>query len=159
MHTESPPSDVPVLRRAAMDFLVRREHSFYELSQKLLGKFPDASAELIEQVLIRLKEQNLQSDERFTEAYVRYRKSKGFAYLHIKSDLVQRKVPMAIINAYLYEDDADWPEIALGLISKRLGDDGTLEYGSSQHRRLAKFLESRGFSQLDTRRVLALKLN
>lgn len=159
MQTESPPSDVPVLRRAAMDYLARREHSYYELSQKLSIKFPDASSALIDQVLSRLREQNLQSDERFTEAYVRYRKSKGFAYLHIKSDLVQRKVPMTIINAYLYEDDADWPEIALGLVSRRLGEDVALEYGSKQHRRLARFLESRGFSQVDARRVLALKMH
>lgn len=159
MQKESPPSDVPVLRRAAMDFLARREHSFYELTQKLSGKFPGTSPELIGQVLNRLREQNLQSDDRFTESYVRYRKSRGFAYLHIKADLMQRKVPMSIINTYLYEDDADWPEIALGLVHKRLGEDSMLEYGSLQHRRLAKFLESRGFSQLDARRVLALKLN
>ena len=152
---ESLPSDVPVLRRAAMDYLARREHSYYELSQKLLGKFPDASGELIDEVLSRLRDQTLQSDERFTKAYIRYRKTKGFAYLHIKADLVQRKVPLPIINAYLYEDDADWNQIALTLVQKRLGEDGKLEFGSKLHRRLARLLESRGFNQLESRRVLA----
>jgi len=99
---ESLPSDVPVLRRAAMDCLARREHSYYELTQKLLLKFPDASGELIDEVLSQLRDEGLQSDERFTEAYVRHRKSKSVGYLHIKADLVQRKVPLPIINTLLY---------------------------------------------------------
>lgn len=150
--------DVPVLRRAAMDSLARREHSYYEISQKLLARFPEADPEMVDAVVARLRAQNLQSDERFTEAYVRYRKSRGFAYLHIKSDLVQRKVPLPIINAYLYEDDADWQEIALRLVERKIGEGSRLEFGSKQHRRLARFLESRGFSQIETRRVLAQKL-
>ena len=35
--------DVPVLRRAAMDCLARREHSLHELKTKLTRKFPDLS--------------------------------------------------------------------------------------------------------------------
>ena len=159
-------TDVPVLRRAAMDCLARREHSYYELSQKLLGKYPDADPSMVDAVLARLRAQNLQSDERFTEAYVRYRKSRGFAYLHIKSALVQRKVPLPVINAYLFEDDAEWTAIALSLVDRKTGtageagaegESGKLEFGSKLHRRLARFLESRGFSQLETRRVLALR--
>jgi len=46
-----------------MDFLARREHSFYELQQKLAKKFPDAPTERIDQVLETLKGENLQSDE------------------------------------------------------------------------------------------------
>lgn len=141
-----------------MDFLARREHSYYELSQKLLGKFPDADPAMVDSVLTRLREQNLQSDERFTDSYVRYRKTRGFAYLHIKADLVQRKVPLPIINSYLFEDDADWNEIALNLVNKKLGESETLEFGSRQHRRLARFLESRGFSQIETRRLLSARI-
>ena len=140
-----------------MDFLARREHSFYELSQKLCRKFPDAELGKIEAVLCRLREQRLQSDERFTEAYVRYRKTRGFAYLHIKADLVQRKVSLPVINAYLYEDDAEWTLIALSLVHKRTSDDETIEFGSKQHRKLHRFLESRGFTPTDTRKVLQLK--
>lgn len=141
-----------------MDSLARREHSFYEICQKLLVKFPEADPAMVDAVVARLRAQNLQSDERFTEAYVRYRKSRGFAYLHIKSDLVQRKVPLPIINAFLYEDDADWQAIALRLVERKIGEEGLLEYGSKQHRRLARFLGSRGFSQIETRRVMALKI-
>ena len=162
MHTQITDSvtttDVPVLRRAAMDSLARREHSFYELSQKLLVKFPNATPETVDAVVSRLRAQNLQSDERFTEAYIRYRKTKGFAYLHIKSDLVQRKVPLPIINAYLFEDDAEWQHIATQLVERKIGAHDKLVFGSKLHRRISRFLESRGFSQLEARRVLASKL-
>ncbi|MSR12307.1 MAG: regulatory protein RecX [Gammaproteobacteria bacterium] len=151
-------TDVPVLRRAAVDCLARREHSYYELTQKLLSKFPDAEPALVDVALSRLRAEQLQSDERFAEAYVRYRKSRGFAYLYIKSDLVQRKVPLPIINAYLYEDDAEWSLIAQTLVERKTTQGVKLEFGSKLHRRLARFLESRGFSQLETRRVLAQKL-
>lgn len=156
--TTTSTTDVPVLRRAAMDWLARREHSYHELTQKLLAKFPDSDSALVDTVIARLREQNLQSDERFTEAYVRYRKSRGFAYLHIKSDLVQRRVPLPVINAYLYEDDSDWHAIALDLVERRTGEEVKLAFGSKQHRRLARFLQSRGFSQQETHRALTLKL-
>ena len=43
--------DVPVLRRAAMDFLARREHSLHELKTKLIRKFPELSQTLVMAVL------------------------------------------------------------------------------------------------------------
>jgi SOS response regulatory protein OraA/RecX len=72
-------NDVPVLRRAAMDCLARREHSFYELQQKLTKKFPDTDPELLHTIADKLRVEGLQSDARFAESYVRYRKSRGFA--------------------------------------------------------------------------------
>ena len=72
-------SNVPVLRRAAMDFLARREHSVYELKQKLFIKYPDSTLGDLENTLDELRQENLQSDHRFDESYVRYRKTKGFA--------------------------------------------------------------------------------
>ena len=68
---------VSVLRRAAMDYLARREHSIYELKQKLFIKYPDSTLEDLENALDELRSENLQSDHRFAECYVRYRKSKG----------------------------------------------------------------------------------
>ena len=79
MSETTPCNDVPVLRRAAMDYLARREQSFYELTQKLNKKFPESDSDLLVEVLDILKAENLQSDDRFTESYVRYRKSRGFA--------------------------------------------------------------------------------
>ncbi len=157
--SETPPcNDVPVLRRAAMDYLARREHSFYELSQKLQKKFPDTEQELLFEVLEALKAENLQSDERFTESYVRYRTSRGFGYLHIKSDLSSRRVSDSLIHKHLIPDADHWQATADELTAKKLHGDTAIAYGSKQHRKLLRFLESRGFTPIQIRRALEKRL-
>ena len=151
-------TDVPVLRRAAMDFLARREHSLFELEQKLSLKFPHTEANLLGEVLAALRDENLQSDERFTESYARYRKSRGFGYLHIKADLLARKVSASLIERYLLMDDAEWIILASALVSRKLRDYTALEFGSKQHRRLQRFLKSRGFTGMEIRKALENKL-
>jgi regulatory protein len=147
-------NDVPVLRRAAMDYLARREHSFYELTQKLNKKFPDSDISLLGEVLDVLKAENLQSDERFTESYVRYRKSRGFAYLHIRADLAGRRVSEMVIGKYLIKADEHWQISAGQLAAKRLRSQEALSFGSKEHRKLSGFLVSRGFSPAEVRKAL-----
>ena len=53
---------------AAMQMLVRREHSVFELTQKLTNKAFDRAD--IEQALNLLIEQNYQSDERFATEFI-----------------------------------------------------------------------------------------
>jgi len=139
------PSNVPVLRRAAMDFLARREHSIYELKQKLFTKYPDSTLRDLQTALDELRRENLQSDRRFAECYVRYRKSKGFAYKHIRADLFSRGVHTDIVNDYLSSQDPDWQVMANSIIEKKIPNSNEIVYGSKQHRRLVRFLESRGF--------------
>jgi len=128
-----------------MDFLARREHSFYELQNKLLSKFPEAPLSRVSDVLDRLREENLQSDNRFAESFVRYRKSRGFGYRHIRNDLQSRHVDESVIDKYLRRDDEAWETILNSLIEKRLEEGAVIEFGSSQHRKIVRFLESRGF--------------
>lgn len=128
-----------------MDFLARREHSFFELKQKLLIKYPDLKLEDLETALAALREENLQSDDRFAESYTRYRKSRGFGYRHIKSELNSRRVHPEIIEKYIFEDDAEWMEIAQKLVTKKIEPPRPIEYASKQHRKLVRFLEARGF--------------
>ena len=147
-------NDVPVLRRAAMDYLARREHSFFELAEKLGKKFLDTDGELLTEVLDVLRAENLQSDERFTESYVRYRKSRGFGYLHIRGDLSARRVSEELINEHLLVDDGLWQITADELVVKKLRNQVPLVFGSKLHRKLTKFLESRGFSPQESRKAL-----
>ena len=147
-------NDVPVLRRAAMDYLARREHSFYELTQKLNKKFPESDSDLLVEVLDTLKADNLQSDERFTESYVRYRKSRGFAYLHIRADLAGRRVSEMVIGKYLIKADEHWQISAGQLAAKRLRSQEALSFGCKEHRKLSGFLVSRGFSPAEVRKAL-----
>lgn len=147
-------NDAPVLRRAAMDYLARREHSFYELTQKLNKKFPDSDSSLLVEALDVLKAENLQSDDRFTESYVRYRKSRGFAYLHIRADLANRRVSEMVIGKYLIKSDEHWQISADQLAAKRLRSQEKLSFGSKEHRKLSGFLVSRGFSSAEVRKAL-----
>lgn len=140
-----------------MDFLARREHSFFELSQKLTKKFPDVDPTRLLDVISVLRSENLQSDDRFTESYVRYRRSKGFGALHIRADLLQRKVSETTIDLYLNEE-AEWDEMVNRLIVKKLKSSSNLSYGSKEHRRLVNFLTSRGFTGEQIRKGLAVWL-
>ena len=150
----APCNDASVLRRAAMDYLARREHSFYELTQKLNKKFPESDSSLLLEALDVLKTENLQSDDRFTESYVRYRKSRGFAYLHIRADLAGRRVSEMVVAKYLSKADEHWQFSAGQLAAKRLRSQERLSFGSKEHRKLCGFLISRGFSSAEVRKAL-----
>jgi regulatory protein len=137
-----------------MDFLARREHSYYELQQKLVKKFPEIGLGSIDQVLDKLKSENLQSDERFVESYVRYRKGRGFGNLHIKADLSARRVSEALIESTLVADDSQ-DDMIQSLVRKKLRGEAGFAYGSKTHRKLVNFLQSRGFTHEQVRRALA----
>ena len=155
LETESTIVDVPVLRRAAMDFLARREHSFFELAEKLSLRFPNEELVRIESVLEDLAAENLQSDARFVEAWSRYRKSRGFGYHHIRQDLQQRRISNDLIDQYLFTDDECWQETATMLVKRRTLNAGKFEFGSAQHKKLVRFLESRGFGSREIQLAIA----
>ena len=151
--------DVPVLRRAAMDFLARREHSLHELKTKLIRKFPDLSPTLVLAVLSRLTIEGLQSDERYTESRIRYRLERGFGYHHIRNDLISKGVDPYLVDQMLYPDDDCWLHKARELIEKKLFSPAdvphrVLAFAGPEHKKLERFLEARGFSQREIRVAL-----
>ena len=141
-----------------MDWLARREHSRHELLQKLRNKFPEAPQAVLAGVIDRLGEQNLQSDQRFAEAWVRHRKSRGYGYLFIVQELRARGIPQPLIDRCLFEDDGDWLTIATTMVERRLPAGQTLSFGSKEHRRLLNFLQRRGFSPAQIRACLDSRL-
>ena len=142
---------IPVLRRAAMDFLARREHSQHELKHKLLLKFPQINELSLNEALMQLKDENLQSDSRFAESYTRFRKNKGFGYLHIKRQLKLRKVHSDIISEYLYADHSDWILIAISLLKKKIRKSKVVMIKQKEYLKLVWYLQNRGFihNQID----------
>lgn len=151
--------DVPVLRRAAMDCLARREHSLHELKTKLIRKYPDLSPTLVLAVLSRLTAEGLQSDERYTESRIRYRLERGFGYHHIRNDLISKGVDPYLVDQMLHPDDDCWLLKAHELIEKKLFPTAdvphrVLAFAGPEHKKLARFLEARGFSQRDIRVAL-----
>ena len=128
------------VRRAAMDLLARREHSCSELRYKLKSRFP---VELIEAPLQRLIEESLQSDARFTEAYVYSRGNKGYGPARIRSELLQKGISQNLITEYLFEDDEHWLQEAQRQKQKKFGDDKQLSH--KDRAKLYRYLAQRGF--------------
>jgi len=133
------------LRRSAMDSLARREHSRYQLFNKLCSKHPESSCETIDTVLDKLEADKLLSDKNFTEACIRYRKSKGYGPVFIRHHLNNCKVSNDIINEQLCFDDPDWEGILQTLLNKKLGGE-IPKRGSKEFLKIQRFLLSRGFS-------------
>jgi regulatory protein len=108
------------LRRAAMDLLARREHSRAELLDKLQHRFPDAEA-LFAEVLEQLTADGLLDDERFCEAYVRYRRSRGAGPLLIRQELRQKGVAASTLQAALDLSAPEWLDALRALLLKKSG--------------------------------------
>lgn len=141
------------LRRAAMDTLARREHSRAELSQKLARKFPELDAH-IPPVLDQLERDALLSDERFAEAYTRYRRNRGVGPLLIRQELAGKGVPAGLISAWVDEGDSQWQESLQAVIARKARG---LELGAldaQARQKLFRFCLSRGFSSEQISRAL-----
>jgi regulatory protein len=142
------------IRRAAMDCLARREHSFFELTQKLQKKFPDRGLTEILQTLEHLKAEDLQSDNRFVESFVRIRKSRGFGIISIRESLKKKLISTTVIEQHLFSDDEDWDKILRDQIQRKLRNIKKLEFGNKEHLRLVRFLEGRGFPHSAIKKTL-----
>lgn len=134
------------LRRAAMNMLARREHSFGELLDKLTEKYPDFSPlEQIVPALERLREQNLQSDSRFIEAFVRYRSTRGVGPQKILAELYPKKLESDILQHGLYATGIDWYSTCRDVLLKKFKPHGMPDL--QERARWQRFLQQRGFDQ------------
>lgn len=141
MDADSPKiSDV---RFAAMNFLAMREHSIKELKEKLGRKYA-AWPSLIDSVIIELAEQNLQSDERFTMAFVVMRQRQGKGSQLIRFELRERGIDSELVALYVDDTDHQWQALACEVRRKRFGDEQPKH--QRERARQMRFLHARGFS-------------
>lgn len=126
----------------AMNFLARREHSAFELIKKLTKA--DFNPDEIDNTLIKLKEANLQSDERFCESYIRHRSNRGYGIQRIRQELKERGVDTEIINDTLGQSEIDWFSLAVNVRCKRFGEEQPQDY--KDRAKQQRFLQYRGFT-------------
>ncbi|MCK4950833.1 MAG: regulatory protein RecX [Gammaproteobacteria bacterium] len=140
--------------RTAVGLLSRREHSYHELQHKLERKLKGEGcvSEIVTAVLDKLANEGLQSDERFTESYVRSRTMKGRGQMLIRNELQQRGVSDHLIARYLGSQDFDWVQMAAEARRKRFGD--LLPEDITEKSRQTRFLQQRGFTHEQIRAVL-----
>ncbi|OED45060.1 hypothetical protein ACH42_05905 [Endozoicomonas sp. (ex Bugula neritina AB1)] len=129
------------VRLAAMDLLARREHSFAELTRKLAQRF---SEQVVFEQLSRLRDEKLQSDERFVESYVYSRQQKGYGPMRIRSDLLQNGLASDLISEYVIDDDDCWECMAIELKIRKFGVTIPTDY--KVRAKQQRFLMQRGFT-------------
>ncbi|HHX82239.1 MAG TPA: regulatory protein RecX [Pseudomonadaceae bacterium] len=143
----SPEQCAALVRRTALATLARREYGFNELLQKLATRFPEFDAEqLIIPVLEQLRAENLQSDTRFLEAFVRYRSLRGCGPLKNSAELHPRRLASEAVTEALYHTGPDWDALCLQALHKKLGSAARQPLSAPARLKLQRFLLQRGFS-------------
>jgi len=139
------------VREVAVGLLSRREHTARELARKLGDRgFPAAE---VARVLAELQEEDLQSDRRYVENYLRERVRRGYGPAHMRHELRRRGVPDELIEEGLHVADCDWEELAGAQRGLRFGRERP---GSAAERaRQWAFLQRRGFTAGQIRAALA----
>jgi regulatory protein len=132
-----------------LKLLARREHSAQELAIKL--KVRGYAADDVAQTLAALTAKSLLSDERFCETYVHHRIAKGYGPLRIRHELAQRGVAAQLIEQVLDRADVDWQQHLAGVRAAKFGS--RMPAGFPEQSRQGRFLQQRGFSTGDIRRL------
>ena len=130
------------IRNKAMDLLARREHSEYELRQKLKSRDYDVDA--IDAVLQGLKQDHLLSDARFAEAYVNHRFNAGVGPVKIRYELRQKGVTEVLADEFLEPLSDRWDHLMAQQRIRKYGESIPADY--AERMKQARFLQNRGFS-------------
>ncbi|MBX2807239.1 MAG: recombination regulator RecX [Cellvibrionaceae bacterium] len=139
------------IENSALQYLGRREHSRYELQQKLLKKA--YLLKDIDRVLDKLSLQDYQSDERFTEMYVRSRINAGDGPFKIKIALRQKGICDSLSLAIFDRLAVDWMEKAQRLKQRKFGD-AYIQDGYTLAKQM-RYLKNKGFCQEHIARIFA----
>ncbi len=129
------------IRKKLLDFLSRREHSFKELIFKLEGRVSPSQRLIVE--LEKLREEGLQSDERFTESFIRSRSIKGFGPEKISNELRSKGIEENLIKKMVYSQELDWKIILKKEFKKKYSQSKI--YNIEDISKIKKFFFQRGF--------------
>lgn len=135
-------NDPLYLRKTAMDYLARREHSEQELVRKLGGRGFDAAVVAV--VVADLKADGLLSDARFAEAFVNSRFQRGSGPQKIHAELRERGVDAGLISLCVEAYDDQWRQRIREVREKKFG--ANLPGDFRERSRQMRFLQQRGFT-------------
>ncbi len=129
-------------KNSAIYSLAMREHSRYELKNKLLKKEYVEGVDL-DKLLDELEGSDYLSDKRFAESFIRARVSRGQGKIKILNELKQRGVDAALVGISMQKADVDWFELARQIRERKFGEYSPLDY--KQKVKQMRFLSGRGF--------------
>ena len=100
-------SDYEKCLNLAKRYLAMREHSQLQIYNKLVNK--NLGVDLINEVLKELQDGGFQSDERYTQEYIRYRQNTGYSSRKIIYELESNGISSELINnnEHYFIDDRD----------------------------------------------------
>lgn len=130
------------VRRLALEWLARREHSRHELHAKLVGK--GCPEHVACEVLERLEAEQLLSDQRFAESLVQARRQRGYGPVRIQKEMQGKGVDAELIERSVDAGDPQWVEVGKRVRRKKFGD--KLPRGYEERAKQARFLQYRGFT-------------
>ena len=136
---------------SAMDALARREHSVFELRQKLKVR---AKADLIDEVIAALLADDLISDQRFACMLCRLRFNKGVGPVRIEHELKQHLIRSEWIEQAMEEYTHRWVDLIFTLNKRKYGEAPPADYKAWAKR--ARFFQSRGFSSNQINQAIPL---
>lgn len=129
------------VRQIALGLLARREHSRFELEQKLLKR--GVGREHIRPELDRLVDEGWLSDARYLEALIRRRALAGYGPYRIRDELLKQGIPAADIAEALQQSEFDWLAVLQSVWCRKYA--GCLPQNAQERAQQARFLTYRGF--------------
>ena len=140
----------PDAYQLALKYLARRDHSVFELRQKLSCKGCDATA--IEQAFEQLKTQHYLSDERFAMMLIRSKALRGQGPVKIRYELQQHHIGATLIEASFANCEIDWFDVGQQVYQKHFSHRPIKDFADKQKRQ--RFLYQRGFDHEIIRAVI-----
>lgn len=128
------------MRAFAYRLLGRREYSAHELGQRIHRKWPEAEG--VEELLLALREENLQSDDRYVESFVRFRCQRFQGPLKIRAALSGKGVDSSLVTRELDAHAHEWNDLAFQWLDRQNAGDLDFDGKKTFYRRLT----SRGFT-------------
>ena len=131
------------IKTTALSYLVRRDYSRLELYQRLVAQGFQSTA--VNDTLDDLQLGGYQSDERFTEMFIRSRINSGDGPFKIKIALRGKGICDSLALAVIDKLGIDWFEQAKKVHSKRFGDFSAEDI--KELSKQARYLKQKGFCQ------------
>ncbi|EEX67422.1 recombination regulator RecX [Vibrio metoecus] len=134
--------DLTACRQSALQLLSRRDHSEYELHQKLTLK--GHVHEIVDEVVKYCLELGYLSDVRYTASQARQMVHKGYGEQRLRQQLKEKRVAEAVIEQVLAEQTIDWFELAKEVAHKKFK--AGISFERSQYAKQVRYLQYRGFN-------------
>lgn len=104
------------------------------------------------QVVTALDAEGLISDERFIEALLHARRTRGYGPLYIRRELEEKGIARSVIERWLDPRSREWLEDLRRVKKKKFG--GRQPASLAERARQTRFLQYRGFTHEQIREIL-----